>query len=216
MKVLITAATHPELAEIESMIFAHPNQDIHLAVTGIGMIASTYHLIEKLRVQPFDLMIQIGIAGCFDHQQNLGDAVAIHSESIAEMGVVEQDEYKDIFDLRLANPDEPPYQGKLLVNPHADLLSLSPIPKLSAVTVNQISTAETVISRYKNTYQASIETMEGAAFHYVGLLKQIPFIQIRGISNYVGDRNKSNWKIKEAIQSSTLACWNLLQQLHVK
>jgi futalosine hydrolase len=216
MKVLITAATHPELAAIESMIIAHPNQDIHVAVTGIGMIATTYHLMDRLQEIPFDLMIQIGIAGCFDHQYNLGNAVAIQSESIAEMGVVEQDEYKDIFDLRLTDLDEPPYQGKLLVNPHADLLSLSPVPKLSAVTVNQISTAETVISRYKNTYQASIESMEGAAFHYVGLLKQIPFIQFRGISNYVGDRNKSNWKIKEAIQSSTLACWNLLQQLHVK
>ena len=216
MKVLVTAATPAELAGIESMIMAHPNQDIHLAVTGVGITATTYHLMDKLQKQPFDLMIQIGIAGCFDHQHKLGNAIAIQSESIAEMGVVEQDEYKDIFDLRLADADEPPYQGKLLVNPHADLLSKTAIPKLSAVTVNQISTAETVFNRYKHTYHASIESMEGAAFHYVGLMKQIPFIQIRGISNYVGDRNKSNWKIKEAIQSSTEACWNLLQQLYVK
>ncbi len=216
MKVLIIAATQPELAEIESSSLMHPKLDIHCAVTGIGMIATTYHLMHKLHEQPFDIIIQIGIAGSFDKQLTLGDAVVIKAESIAEMGVMENNEYKDIFSLHLADPNEPPYQEKLLVNPHKHLLSMTDLPKLTAVTVNQISTTGTIISRYKDTYQTSIESMEGAALHYVGLMKQTPFIQIRGISNYVGERNKSNWKIKEAIQSSTAACCNLLQQLNTK
>ena len=41
--------------------------------------------------------------------------------------------------------------------------------------------------------------MEGAAFHYVCLQQKIPFIQLRAISNYVGERNKTKWKMKEAI-----------------
>jgi futalosine hydrolase len=41
--------------------------------------------------------------------------------------------------------------------------------------------------------------MEGAAFHYLCLHEQVPFIQIRAISNMVGERNKLNWKMKEAV-----------------
>jgi nucleoside phosphorylase len=44
-------------------------------------------------------------------------------------------------------------------------------------------------------------------------MKSIPFIQIRGISNFVGERNKKNWKIDEAILAYTKACNSLLQQL---
>lgn len=212
MKVLITAATNLELAEIEKKQISNSNLVTHYEVTGVGMIATTFHLMDKVHQQHFDLMIQIGIAGTFDHQLSLGEAVVVTSESTAEMGVIENNEYKDIFSLRLANPNEHPYKNGSLTNLHQDLLLACNLPFVNAVTVNQISTQDAIINRYKNTYNASIESMEGAAFHYVGLMKKVPFIQIRGISNYVGERNKKNWNINEAIQSSTAACWNLLQQ----
>jgi futalosine hydrolase len=43
--------------------------------------------------------------------------------------------------------------------------------------------------------------MEGAALHYVCLMEKIPFLQIRAISNMTGDRDKSRWKLKEALKS---------------
>lgn len=50
-------------------------------------------------------------------------------------------------------------------------------------------------------YNPHTESMEGAALHYVCREANIPFIQVRAISNYVGERNKEHWKIKEAIDS---------------
>lgn len=41
--------------------------------------------------------------------------------------------------------------------------------------------------------------MEGAALHYVCLIEKIPFMQIRSLSNFVGERDKSKWRMKEAI-----------------
>jgi futalosine hydrolase len=82
-----------------------------------------------------------------------------------------------------------------------------------SVTNNNITTAENIIHRYKNMYKAELETMEGAAFHYVGIMHNLPFIQIRGISNYVGERNKNAWKINEALDAATQGCLNLLDQL---
>jgi futalosine hydrolase len=37
-------------------------------------------------------------------------------------------------------------------------------------------------------------------------MENIPFLQVRGISNYAGERNKKLWKMKEAVA-------NLNQQL---
>ncbi|MBK8310223.1 MAG: hypothetical protein IPL04_04300 [Chitinophagaceae bacterium] len=44
-----------------------------------------------------------------------------------------------------------------------------------------------------------VESMEGAALHYVCLMEKIPFIQLRAISNYITERNKKKWNMKESI-----------------
>ena len=41
--------------------------------------------------------------------------------------------------------------------------------------------------------------MEGAALHYVCREMNIPFLQIRAASNYIGERDKEKWQMKEAI-----------------
>jgi len=43
------------------------------------------------------------------------------------------------------------------------------------------------------------ESMEGAALHYVCLMENVPFVQIRGISNYIGERNKQKWDMMNSI-----------------
>jgi futalosine hydrolase len=41
--------------------------------------------------------------------------------------------------------------------------------------------------------------MEGAALHYTALMEGVPFLQLRAISNYIGERDKSMWKMAEAV-----------------
>jgi len=213
MKVLITAATSMELASLKQELSQHTKLSIQYAVTGVGAISTVYHLMELLKKEQFDLILQVGIAGSFDHGLSLGTAVNIDKEVIAEMGVQENNEYKDIFSLNLANRNEPPFTDGALLNPYHHLLSKTGLINTTAVTNNTISTDEMIIDRYKNKYLASIESMEGASFHYVGIMQSIPFLQIRGISNYVGERNKQHWKIKEALHAATEACHHLLDQL---
>ena len=51
---------------------------------------------------------------------------------------------------------------------------------------------------YENKFLPVIESMEGAALHYVCLMEKIPFLQIRSISNYIGERDKKKWNMKDA------------------
>ena len=54
--------------------------------------------------------------------------------------------------------------------------------------------------------------MEGAALHYVCLSEKIPFLQLRSVSNYVGERDKSKWALREAIMNLNIE----LQRLIIK
>jgi nucleoside phosphorylase len=47
--------------------------------------------------------------------------------------------------------------------------------------------------------------MEGAAIAHVGALAGVPVGEIRGISNHVGNRDKSVWRVKEAAEAAQLA-----------
>jgi futalosine hydrolase len=53
----------------------------------------------------------------------------------------------------------------------------------------------------REKFLPDIESMEGAAFHYVCLQQKNNFLQLRSISNRVGERDKSKWKLKESIEN---------------
>ena len=179
----------------------------------IGSIATTQFLEKNITANKPDLMIQIGIAGAINDQIDIGSSVAVKEEMISDMGVWEADGYKDIFEMGFAERNTIPYQGGMLVNPHQLLLTQSKLPLVKGFGVNEISTSPEKISLLKHHYNVDIESMEGNAFHYVCLMNNLSFIQLRGISNSVGDRDKSRWKIKESLQNTYEACKALLEQL---
>jgi len=113
--------------------------------------------------------------------------------------VKENKQYKDLFDMNFLEPNDFPYSSKVLKNKNKEALKLLKLPKVAGVTVNQITTAKPVIDLYVSKYNAVVESMEGAALHYICSQEKTPFLQLRSISNYVGERNKSKWKIKDAI-----------------
>jgi futalosine hydrolase len=88
----------------------------------------------------------------------------------------------------------------MLVNPSPFLENIF-LPKVRAITVNTISDNNFRNQKIKEKFNAQIETMEGAAFHYVCLQQKIIFLQMRSISNKVGERNKSNWELQSSIEN---------------
>ena len=84
------------------------------------------------------------------------------------------------------------------LNTHFQKTDLSAV---KAITVNKISDSALQRNQFVNNFNAAIETMEGAALHYVCLQEKIPFLQLRSISNYVGERDKTKWMMKEAIEN---------------
>jgi len=174
-------------------------REIGRLITGVGSVATAYSLAKYLAANKPDLVIQAGIGGSFDPSLQPGSVVVIGEDLFADLGAIENNEIVDIFDLGLSGDNETPFTDRMLVNP----LSWSKfgLPVVRGATVNRISSDVIEVEIIKNKYHASVESMEGAALHYVCLKENIPFLQIRAISNYCGERNKSNWKLTESIVS---------------
>jgi len=218
MTCLLTAATAFEIAPFldhyrNSEISFYVDIQIDVLITGVGLMATTYNLQKQLQMKKPDLVIQAGIGGCFDPKLSLASVVAIKKDTIADLGVVEKKQLHTVFDMGFAQPGQFPYKKGWLVNPGLHLLKRNSLKKVSAVSVNQISASKQMIELYRQKYSPTVESMEGAALHYVCLMENIPFLQLRSLSNYVGERNKKNWKLKESVTNLNNELIRLLNSL---
>lgn len=217
MPVLIMAATSREIAPtidyLNSNGFMVNDQTLDLLISGVGLLSSSYALTSRIINLSPDFVIQAGIAGSFSDVYPPASIVLTQEEVLGDSGVIEDGMFKDIFDLSLANANSEPFINRKLINPTCQRWKKTGIPFVTGVTVNEITTDEKRIRQLKETYGADIESMEGAALHYVCLQQKIPFIQIRSVSNYVGERNKSRWKMEEAINQLNKTLITFLQQL---
>ncbi len=203
MRVIITAATNLELdgcAKKASQVFKKSKLKISFHATGIGMLASGVKLTQLTTTQKPDLIIQMGIAGSYSKKEPLGKVMVIASESIADLGVRENGRFKDLFETGLQKENEAPFKKRKLTNPTIKSLNVLKSDLVAAVTINEITTSAKRIKEIIAANNPVLESMEGAALHYVGGLTKTPFIQIRAVSNYVGERNKAKWKLNESIE----------------
>lgn len=212
MKIIITAATKGEWQPAHEAMNG-TNKNVVFHESGVGMLTSAVSLMKLIALEKPDLIIQAGIAGSFATAKPLGRVVVIKNETIGDLGVTEKGVWKDIFDMQLIKNNQPPFIKKVLPNPWLKQFNLLKLPAANAVTVNQISTNKKHIEQLIQKYNPTIESMEGAALHYVCLDANIPFLQIRAISNYVGERNKKKWLLKESISNLNKAVIQLTIQL---
>jgi futalosine hydrolase len=205
MTCLLASATAIEIAPFTGYYRDMQNElprnlQIDVLVTGVGMLASAYSLLKQVQVKRPDIIIQAGIGGCFDASIPLGTVVAIKQETIGDLGVIESGKMKTLFDLGLVKKNQFPFSNGWLVNNSA-FLKKTTLKKVKAITTNEISTSQQKIKLYRDNFDAVIESQEGAALHYTCLMEKIPFIQIRSVSNYTGERNKKKWTMEESIRN---------------
>ncbi len=217
MHILITAATKFEIAPtlllLEKEMPPFKQHTLTTLITGVGQINTTYHLTTNLLNKKPDFVIQAGIGGTFNDKHFLGETVVVMQDCFGDLGMEEKENFTTLFDAGFADKNEFPFTNGWLVNNNAAVLNTSLLKTVKAVTVNKISDSEIQKKQLVNGFNADIETMEGAAFHYVCLLQNIPFIQIRSISNAVGERDKTKWAMKDALINLNAALKNLIKEL---
>jgi futalosine hydrolase len=218
MNCLLIAATAAEISPFinhyrETEKLVHIDFSLDVLVPGVGLMATTYALTRQLAIKKPDLVILAGIGGCFDKNIPLATVVSISQDMVADQCVAEPNGIKTLFELKLAKPNQFPYKNKWLVNPDKNLLKRSRLITVNGISVNEITTDKKKINFYRREFNPVIESMEGAALHYVCLMEKIPFLQIRSISNYIGERNKKKWKLKDAVTNLNKELIRLFENL---
>ncbi|MFC2101623.1 futalosine hydrolase [Bacteroidota bacterium] len=213
MKILIVSAT---LFEVKKLVerfdpaevtpnrlyqFTEKGLQADLLISGIGILSTAFHLGKLLSVKSYDLAVNAGICGSYNKEIPLGSVLHVTEEQLPEAGVEEEGTVKSLFELGLMTPDEFPFEdGRLINTLIPELKSVDRLKKVTGNTVNTLKTESEKIKNLLTQSPADVESMEGAAFLFACLTQKIPSVQIRAVSNYVGERDKAKWEIRLAVK----------------
>ena len=205
LNTLVIAATTAEITPFLDLLRKPGNplanrNDIDILITGVGLTAATWAITRQLHIKKPVEVIQAGLAVSFDRGIPLGSVLAVKQDLIADQAVMESGSFKSISDLGLMDANRYPYAKGWLIN-KSDLIKKTRLKKVKAISVNEISTSRQRIASYRAAFDPAIESMEGAALHYCCLMENVPFIQLRAVSNYAGERNKRKWFMQESINN---------------
>ncbi len=205
MKILLTAATTFEIEStlkvLEQNGFLANQHQVDVLITGIGPVSTTYLLTTRLLASKPGLVIQAGIAGSFSYEAiGPGETVLVKYDAWGDIGMEESGRFTSVFDAGFAGKNHFPYADGWLINPHP-LLATTALKVVKSVTINKVSDSVLQKQQLIDAFAPHIETMEGAALHYVCLQQEVPFLQVRTVSNEVGERDKAKWKMKEAVDN---------------
>jgi futalosine hydrolase len=199
MRIVLAAATEGEISSTMEWLKTQ-STSVEVLITGIGGTITAYTLAKSINMRRPDLIIQAGIGGSFIASLPVESIAFINEEVFADLGAIDEDGLVDIFDLGLAGINDGVFANKRLPNPNTERWKKYGQPFMRGATINCISSTKQQVQRIIEKYDPAVESMEGAALHYVCLREEVPFIQLRSISNFVGERDKKKWKMKEAIE----------------
>lgn len=202
MYILLVSATNNEISTTMEWLASNKGlvngNEVEVLITGIGSAMTSYALARQLLWRSPELVLQAGIGGSFSEKYPPESVVFVADEVFADLGAIQNDEFIDIFDLGLADANEYPYTNRHLINPDTDQWIKYGLPFVKGATINCISSTDAQVQLIRRKFNPEIESMEGAALHYTCLMEQIPFMQLRAVSNFAGERDKNKWKMKEA------------------
>jgi futalosine hydrolase len=174
---------------------------VHVLVTGVGAVNAAFTLTRFLAKEEAGGVVVCGIGGAYPGSGlSIGDVACAASECYGDLGADSPDGFLDMRAL-----------GFPLVAGDAPIYNSLPIQIFPAarrvpfVTLNTCTGTDDDARAIEQRTGGAIENMEGAAIAHVAALSGTPVGEIRGVSNMVGRREKSSWRVKEAAETAQLA-----------
>ena len=226
MRILVVAATHTEIAPLVAMLaggtnarsqvksYTQAQHEIDALTTGVGMVATAAWTSRVLAQNRYDVAFNFGLCGSFDSAIELTRVVHVVSDRIAELGAEDDETFLSSQQLKLVNEDEFPLHGGQLVNRYPPAgATLAKLLAVSGITVNTVHGNERSIASVMRRFKPQVESMEGAAFMYACMINEMPFAQVRAVSNVIEKRNREAWNVSQAISKLSEAALNMLEEV---
>ena len=192
-----------------------PAFDIYLAHLGVAKVNTAAGLALALSTLGPERVVQFGIGGAFMGSGLQLEQVAVATqETHLDTGVQLDGSWQDMTAL-----------GFPLVREHFNVFPTDPaltqtLTALTRATRCAFGTSETVTGSFAHAevlygrFGVAVESMEGAAAAQVCTALSVPFAELRGVSNTVGERDKSRWALGGAVQAVNGAVLSYLRAAH--
>ncbi|MGC8486214.1 MAG: futalosine hydrolase [Candidatus Baltobacteraceae bacterium] len=183
MRVLAVCATHFERARISLP------EKVRTLLCGVGPVEAAARTAVALVGEPYDLVINIGIAGGFEGRAEIGESCVVAADFI------ELD--RENGEALHLPPGDRLYPRAQSDPSLVEMLAASGIRQRTGVTVSRVTTAARTCERL-SALGAEVESMEGFAVLRAAEIAHVRALQLRGISNIVGPRAAENWNVEAA------------------
>lgn len=222
MKILIVAATAFEVkgitqvALIQGIPVSVAISSVHqtdILITGVGAVQVAFHLARF--ADNYDFVLNIGIAGSFKPSICIGDVVVVTSDCFGDYGIDDNGKFITLSQAGLMSGVNQ-FANDIIFNPWIDSIEYaSKLKHCNGVTVGTASGSLGVIDHLVKTWNPDIETMESAAVFYACISLSKRFLCLRAISNFVEPRNRSAWKVNDALSNLKVHVLNIITELGV-
>ncbi len=198
--ILVVCALSAELRKFT------PPGGVEVLAGGVGPVESALATARRLATGRYSAVVNAGLGGAFRGTACIGDAVLVTHESLADFGLE--------GNASLTLPD-----GAALIERVAADVGLvaccdnAGLLLGTGLTVMQATATDSTATRLRRRYGADVESMEGFAVLRAAEIAGVPALELRGISNYVGDRARAEWNFAAGAQAAVRALDAVLARL---
>lgn len=207
-RVLVVVATPGEAERLRDL-------PARVCVSGIGAVNAALATQDAIRDERPDLVVSAGIAGAYPAGGLQPGDVAVSSEMIyGALGAMDGERFLDLAHLGFSllpgvhnhlraweGAADWAARAHAALQPQGSRALLGPILTLETVT-GSAAAARAVQARFPG---ALAEAMEGAGVAHAAYREGLAALEVRGVSNFVGPRDRAAWRLPQALASLRLA-----------
>lgn len=202
VSILVVCAVAQELAAL-------PARDgVDVVAVGVGPVEAASGTARALASAHYEAVVNAGIAGGFRDRCTVGDAVVCSREDYADVGLEDGSAFPLPGGLQLVRSVE---ADETLLRPF--LGGLIPVIVGRGVTSAVVTTTTARAFVLAHRFRADVESMEGFAVLRAAQLAGVPAIEIRGVSNLVGERESNGWDFRAGAAAAVATTDALLDVL---
>ena len=160
-------------------------------VAGVGPVEAAVNVTRALAQEQYTAVVNAGIAGALPGVADVGEAVVV------------RDEFMEL-DVETGEPISLPDRMRVPDTARSDRTLVAAITRagyraVRGVTVSRVTASDSTAHRL-SALGAQVESMEGFAVLRAAELLGVPAIEVRGISNIVGNRERSRWSFSSGVE----------------
>lgn len=211
-RILVVTAVE---AEKEAVLRGLSGDDrFEVLAAGVGPAAAAACTAAALVRQSYALAVSAGIGGGFPGTAEVGSLVVAESIIAADLGVETAEGFKSMEELGFGGSRIEPdriLSAKLAgaIGASGQSVHVGPVLTVSTATGSSATAAE-LVARYP---LAAAEGMEGYGVAAAADGLGVPCMELRGISNAVGPRDRAAWRIADALAALEKAFHHLSEVL---